>query len=215
MLLRLFIALSLVLALCGCEPPISYIPKEGDIVFQSLPTNDLVEVIEGASGSPYSHVGLVIQKHGDWYVREAIGPVMDTPLKEWVARGRSGHAFDAYRLRKAQRQFIPAFIKATEPFLGRPYDVKYDMDDDAIYCSELLYKAMRNASGICLGKLEKLGDLNWRPYRSTIERYEGGRPPLERQMITPKSLSEAVELERVFDGYRRPEHKHEGSGLNY
>ena len=181
----------------------TYTPKEGDFVFQSLPHGELVDVIEGTTHSPYSHVGLVIRKGDDWYVREAIGSVKDTPLKEWMRRGRNNQAFDAFRLKARLQDKIPGFVKASEPFVGRPYDYHYDMDDGAIYCSELLYKAMLNASGIRLGKLEKLGELDWQPYRATIEKIEGAKAPLERQMITPKSLSEAPELDKVFDGYRQ------------
>lgn len=73
----------------------------------------------------------------------------------------------------------------------RPYDVKYELDDGKIYCSELLYKAYLDATGRELGELVALGDMNWRPYRQTIIKYEGGQPPLERQMITPRHMSES------------------------
>ena len=49
------------------------------------------------------------------------------------------------------------------------------------------------------GKLAKLGDLNWRPYVATIRKYEGGDPPLDREMITPIDLSKAPQLQKVFD----------------
>ncbi len=181
----------------------AYAPKEGDFVFQSVPISDLTEAIEGATESLYSHVGVIIWKNNEWYVREAIGPVMDTPFTEWVGRGRYGQAFDAFRLRGEYREHIPQLIKASEDFLDRPYDFKYDLDDEHIYCSELLYKAMLRASGRSLGKLQRLGELNWQPYRATIEKYEGGEPPLDRRMITPRSLSEAEELEKVYSGYPR------------
>jgi hypothetical protein len=73
------------------------------------------------------------------------------------------------------------------------------MDDKFIYCSELVYKAYRDATGKPLGKLAKLGDLNWRPYVATIRKYEGGDPPLDREMITPIDLSKAPQLQKVFD----------------
>jgi hypothetical protein len=181
----------------------TYVPKEGDFVFQSLPKGDLVEAIEGASQSRYSHVGMVIRKNEQWFVREAIGDVHDTPLPEWEERGRMDHAFDAFRLKPELQKFVPEFIKDSEAFLGRPYDFKYDMDDQAIYCSELLYKSMFNASGVRLGKLQKLGELKWQRYKATIEKYEGGPVPLNREMITPKALSEANQLEQVFYGYKQ------------
>lgn len=179
----------------------AYVPQEGDFVFQSVPKSDLTEAIEGATQSRYSHVGLVLRKNNAWYVREAIGPVSDTPLEEWAGRGRYAQAFDAFRLREQFRQYIPELIGASATFLGRPYDFKYDLDDEKIYCSELLYKSMLMASGVALGKLQELGDLNWRPYRDTIEKYEGGKVPLGRRMITPRSLAEADELEKVYHGY--------------
>ena len=180
----------------------SYKPQEGDFVFQSLPKNELVAAIEGASQSHYSHVGLVIRKHQQWYVREAISDtVHDTPLSAWEERGRLNHAFDVFRLKTEFQKFIPQLIKDSEAFLGRPYDYKYDMDDQAVYCSELLYKSMLNASGIRLGKTQKLGDLKWTGYKATIEKYEGGAVPLDREMITPKALSQANQLEQVFSGY--------------
>ncbi len=39
-----------------------YDPANGDFIFQSLPRVDLVEAIEGATNSKYSHVGLVIHR---------------------------------------------------------------------------------------------------------------------------------------------------------
>lgn len=198
---RIGIAVSFFLLLWACKPEATYMPQEGDFVFQSVPQSDLTEAIEGATQSPYSHVGLVLRKNDSWYVREAIGPVTDTPLEEWVERGRYEQAFDAFRLRDEFKLYIPKLIQASGSFLERPYDFRYDLDDETIYCSELLYKSMIIASGIPLGELQRLGDLNWQPYRATIEKYEGGKPPLDRRMITPKSLAEADELEKVYNGY--------------
>jgi len=43
---------------------ISYQPQNGDIIFHSLQKNELVETIEGATNSPYSHCGVVRFKDG-------------------------------------------------------------------------------------------------------------------------------------------------------
>jgi Permuted papain-like amidase enzyme, YaeF/YiiX, C92 family len=85
---------------------------------------------------------------------------------------------------------------------GRPYDIRYELDDEKIYCSELIYKAFRTATGEELGKLQRLGDLDWRPYRETIEAIENGPAPLDRLMITPRSLSEAAQLMLVAESVR-------------
>ena len=102
------------------------------------------------------------------------------------------------RLRAPLAKKIPAIIAAAEKYKGRPYDIHYDMDDEKIYCSELLYKAVRDATGRRLGKIRKLSELNWRPHEQVIRQIENGGLPLDREMITPRDFSEAPELREVF-----------------
>jgi len=93
-----------------------YQPKEGDIIFQSLPHNDLVDAIEGITHSPYSHCGVVLKDdHDVWVVIEAIGNVHETPLLGWIKRGRCGD-FTVYRLDPKYDSLIPKF----KPFLAGP-----------------------------------------------------------------------------------------------
>jgi hypothetical protein len=72
------------------------------------------------------------------------------------------------------------------------------MDEAKIYCSELLWKATRDATGVRLGKIQKLGDLNWRPYEQVMREIENGALPLEREMITPRAVTEDGRLKEVF-----------------
>ncbi|QDT33037.1 YiiX/YebB-like N1pC/P60 family cysteine hydrolase [Thalassoglobus polymorphus] len=174
-----------------------YKPQEGDIIFQSLPRTRLVNAIEGVSDSPYSHCGIISKQNGKWVVYEAFRDVEMSPLREFIFRGRN-QGFAVYRFRTEFQKDVPATIKNVKTFLGRPYDARYRMDDEAIYCSELIYKAYENASGQQLGPLVKLGDLNWSPYQETIKYYEAGPVPLNREMITPKEMAQASQLELVF-----------------
>ena len=175
-----------------------YSPMEGDILFQSLPRSRLVNAIEGVSESPYSHCGIVAKQDGRWIVYEAYRNVEATPLREFVFRGRN-QGFAVYRFKPSYQQFIPATIDKVRTFLGRPYDVRYRMDDDHIYCSELIYKAyLASSGGEPLGELVRLGDLNWRPYESAIKHFEGGPVPLDREMTTPREMAQADQLELVF-----------------
>jgi hypothetical protein len=176
-----------------------YAPQEGDIVFQSLPHVDLVDAIEGITGSPYSHCGVVAREGGTWLVIESIFDVHETPLSSWARRGRWGK-FAVYRLKPECRGNIPKFIQELHAFLGRPYDYRYQMDDESIYCSELVWKAWRNATGEELGTLVKLGDMNWKPFEETIRKYEDGPPPLDRWIISPRHLAEAKQLEKACGG---------------
>ncbi len=72
------------------------------------------------------------------------------------------------------------------------------MDDAKIYCSELIYKAFKKAGGGALGITRLLGDLNWKPHEQTIRAITGGQVPLSREMITPKDLAEAEQMEAVL-----------------
>ena len=158
--------------------------------------NPVVQTIEGASRSPYSHCGIVVKNHDEWFVFEAIGPVKSTPLSDWISQGREYH-FDAFRLHDQHRKFIPSFIEAALTYEGRPYDIRYRLDDENIYCSEIIYKAFLTASGLELGSKIKLAEMNWQPYEYTIRQLEGGQLPLERQMITPVSISLDTKLFQV------------------
>ncbi|BCU75666.1 YiiX/YebB-like N1pC/P60 family cysteine hydrolase [Luteolibacter sp. LG18] len=199
------LCLCLGLQTAGADTPkktqATYEPQEGDIVFQSLPNAwgmDLVDAIEGSTGSPYSHCAMVFQKDGEWRVIEAIGPVQEIPLAQWIARGR-GKKVWAYRLADDQKQHIPATLKAMRQDLGKPYDPHYRFDDQAIYCSELIWRGWKAATGKGLGTTVKLGDLHWQPYRKVIERIEGTTTiPVDREMITPRDLAAAKELKQVY-----------------
>ncbi len=128
---------------------------------------------------------------------EAIGPVKETPLPLWIAQGR-GNRYVAFRLRARLEAKIPEIIASAQRYKGRPYDLRYDFDDAKIYCSELLWKSVRDATGVKLGVIQALGELKWQPYEEVIRQLEKGELPLDRKMITPRALTEAPELREVF-----------------
>ena len=175
-----------------------YTPREGDIVFQSLPHGPLVDVIEGITESPLSHCGVVMRDpDGRWVVHEAIGVVRLTPLYLWIVRGRGGR-IDVWRARDAAAAEPGRLREALGRHTGKAYDYRYAPGDEEIYCSELVFKAYRDAAGLELGEWEKLGDLNWRPFEAFIREMEGGPLPLDRPMITPVGVTRSAALERVY-----------------
>lgn len=179
-----------------------YSPREGDVVFQSLPSGPLVEAIEGITNSPFSHCGVVMRDaEGGWVVHEAIGVVRLTPLYLWAVRGR-GARMDVWRLRATPTGTTGLDVGKLREALGRhtgkPYDYRYAPDDGEIYCSELVFKAYKDAACLELGVWEKLGDLNWRPFESFIREMEGGALPLDRPMISPVGVTRSALLERVY-----------------
>jgi len=176
-----------------------YSPQEGDVVFQSLPHGELVDAIEGITHSPYSHCGVVLRNDkNEWVVIESISSVHETPLFLWIFRGR-GANFTAYRLDPKYSGCIPDFKKNLLGYSGRSYDFDYDMTNDrSLYCSDLVYLAFEKVSGEKLGQLQKLGDLDWKPFEAFIKSEQHGALPLDRAMITLASLAAAYQLHEVY-----------------
>ena len=176
---------------------LAYSPHEGDVIFQSLPHADLVDAIEGVTHSPFSHCGVVIRDGNRWVVIESICNVHTTPLLRWMQRGRSA-GFSVYRLDGKYENIIPNFKKNLNSYLGLPYNYDFTMSDKEIYCSGLVYKAFLKTTGEQLGSLEKLGNLDWKPFEKFIKSDQGDFLPLDRMMITPVSLSHASQLHEIY-----------------
>lgn len=159
--------------------------RHGDLVFQSLPGSALIDAIETSTHSPLSHCGIAVVADGAVSVIEAIGPVRTVAWDLWKNQGRDGRVLVA---RLADPARIDAMIAAARAYDGLPYDVHYDLDDAAIYCSELIWKAYRSAYGGELAAPVRLGDLDWKPIEPVIRFIENGALPLDRRMVTPVSL---------------------------
>lgn len=201
--MRLLSPLILIFSLLSCQVA-SPLDKDkaqrpiqnGDIVFQSFGDDPLSHVIMESTHSPYAHCGIVVEKEKGMVVLEARAPVKETPLKAWIARGK-GRKYAVYRVKQPLQKDVPAFVRAAYRYKGRPYDIQYKMDDDFIYCSELVYKAWRDATGGKMGRLCKLGELDWKPHEAIIRVLSLGSLPLEREMITPRDLAESDLLDVI------------------
>lgn len=177
-----------------------YQPQEGDVLVQDIsPCGRLLRTVKGVTQSEWCHCGVVVKKDGQWQVCEAVGKaVRYTPLRAFLWRGDTVH-FAAYRLREPFHVNIPKFIESLQPYVGRPYDMQFELDDEKIYCSELVYKAYRDATGEELGSVQTFGDLNWEPFHDELAHYHGNHDlPLAREVVTPVSLTHSPQLIRVF-----------------
>jgi hypothetical protein len=110
-----------------------------------------------ATGSVYTHVGLVERTGEQLSVIEAVQPVRRTPLADWLARGAGGHA-TALRHADLDPGRRDAVIAAAARYLGRPYDLTFSPGDDQLYCSELVHLAYADV-GIRVGEWEPAGAL--------------------------------------------------------
>ena len=165
---------------------------DGDIVFQTSRSEQSIAV-QQATGSSYSHMGMVIFRGKQPFVFEAASKVQYAPLETWVSRGVGGH-FVAKRMKKARNGLgisdIERLRHVAATFEGRSYDLKFEWSDDKIYCSELVWKIYQRALGVQLGDLQRIQDFNLgAPAVKTKlrERY-GGHVPLNEPAISPAAI---------------------------
>jgi hypothetical protein len=159
------------------------------------------EAIALATGSPWTHVGILFREKGAWVVYEAVGPVKATPLGDWIAQGEGG-AHVAKRLtgdRAPDRAAVGKLKAAAERFMGLPYDWKFLWDDERIYCSELVWKMYRDALGVEIGALQKLRefDLTDPAVKAKMRERYGKNIPLDERVISPGSMFDSSLLQTV------------------
>jgi Permuted papain-like amidase enzyme, YaeF/YiiX, C92 family len=185
-----------VLGLAAVKRPQQDIPlKTGDVVFQTSRSAQS-RAIQEATGSPWSHVGIIeVTSKGTWVI-EAAGPVKRTPWRTWRRRGVDGQAL-VTRPKGVGESTLERVVFAASAELGKPYDPRFGWGDDAYYCSELVAKAFERGAGIPLGRRERLGDLRIGGSRREIEARWGGQVPGDLVLVTPAALAEDPRLERV------------------
>ena len=166
--------------------------KDGDIIFQNSQSKQSA-AIERATNSPYSHVGIIYLKNGSYYVYEAIQPVQLTPFSEWIKRGEGGH-YVVKRLKNYSKVFttdIPMKMKnAAQKYNGKDYDSFFEWSDEKMYCSELVWKVYRDATGIEIGELQQLRELNLSDslVQATVKERYGNKIPMNELVISPASI---------------------------
>jgi hypothetical protein len=170
----------------------NYELKDGDIIFQTSLSRQS-KAIQLATKSEFSHCGLIYKDKNDYFVFEAVQPVKHTALAIWIARGQDGH-YVIKRLKNADVVLTPTIItkmkQIGEQFKGKNYDLTFEWSDNKMYCSELIWKVYQRATGIEVGKLQKLRDFdltNEAVKNKMKERY-GDKIPLDETVISPVSI---------------------------
>jgi hypothetical protein len=179
--------------------------KNGDLVFIKS-QSEQSRLLKLTTGSEWTHVGMAFKRESGWDIIEAIQPVKWTTLYSFVRRSKEL----SFEVRRANFEIDADKIKAyAEDKLGRNYDSIFAWDQDRWYCTELVWKAYKKASGEELGSLEKIGDLkniDSAPIRKEAERrfanyglpydHEGWK---KSPVITPIQMMNAQNLLEVTD----------------
>lgn len=175
--------------------------KNGDLIFQTSLSGQS-KAIQLATKSKYSHCGLIYKDGNEFYVFEAVQPVKQTPLDKWIARGKDGK-YVIKRLKNADQVLTSATLQKMkqvgDKFNGKNYDLTFEWSDDKIYCSELIWKIYQRATGIEIGKLEKLSDFdltNTAVKQKMKERY-GDKIPMDEIVISPAAIFDSELLTTI------------------
>ena len=198
------IALWLLLACClpvAAQTAASCLP--GDIIFQTEPSRQS-QAVQLATGSRYSHCGIIFEKQGQLYVVEAIGRVSWTPLDAWIKRGIDQHyvvmrlkdrdaLLDGPALQNMQQQAVR--------FTGKPYDIYFKWSDEQIYCSELVWKIYERGAGLKLVMPRPFSSysLNHGEVQKIIMERFGVEFPLDELAVSPGDLMDSPLLQTVTD----------------
>jgi hypothetical protein len=196
----LFLSLSLSSFAYGACPL-----KDGDVVFIKSQTSQSA-LLKLTTGSEWSHVGMAFKGSQGWDIIEAVQPVRWTTLYSFIRRSRN-LSFEVFRPNFAFNSDLVR--KEAEKYLGKNYDLIFGWDNERWYCSELVWKAYKNTTGMELGSLEKVGDLNIAhpqvisEARKRFERY-GMAFDLQTwkqfDVITPVRMMSSPLLEKVLTG---------------
>jgi uncharacterized protein YycO len=175
--------------------------KNGDLIFQTSLSGQS-KAIQVATHSKYSHCGIIYKEGNVFFVFEAVQPVKRTPLDKWIARGENGK-FVIKRLKNAEQILTPTTLQKMkqvgEEFTGKNYDLTFEWSDNKIYCSELIWKVYQRATGLEVGKLQKLSEFdltNEVVKKKMAERY-GDKIPTNEIVISPSSIFDSELLATV------------------
>ncbi|NKJ06913.1 YiiX/YebB-like N1pC/P60 family cysteine hydrolase [Rhizobium sp. SG741] len=195
----------------GDYPPL----QDGDLIFQTS-TSSQSSAIIFATGSAFSHMGIIKNDNGAITVIEAAAQVKETPLKTWINRGLLRRVA-IYRDPRLTPEKARQLLSYSRTLYGKPYDLFFSFNNDAIYCSELPYLAYK-AAGIDIGKAQKISELNidnmlvknlvqsrWQRDSECTERgYDFDqcyKYILNQSLVTPVSIAKDPNLRMIYSDY--------------
>lgn len=179
--------------------------RDGDIIFQSSFSGQS-KAIQLATHSKFSHCGILFFENNQWFVYEAVQPVKKTAFEKWITHG-DNNAYKIMRLKEADQLLNAAGTKALKAecikHLGKDYDLTFEWSDNRIYCSELVWKAYKNALKLQVGELQALKDfdLTHPAVKEKLKERYGSNIPYNETVISPGKIAESNLLFTVSDTF--------------
>ncbi|MDR3622328.1 MAG: YiiX/YebB-like N1pC/P60 family cysteine hydrolase [Paludisphaera borealis] len=172
--------------------------RQGDIVFRLGDARvmrglvPLSRFISHATGSPFSHTGVVAIEDGSPVVYDCSSAgVQRQPFEVWMLDSLG--SLGVKRLKPEHRERIAGVIEYCRSAFERqvPFDNGFRMEDDSFYCLELTEKAFRS-QGLALSEPVRIGD--WE-YLASFPVTAMLIPPVSGMMLgRPITLEQTVYL---------------------
>ena len=139
----------IIFTLCNthCITNKTFIPNEGDLLFQDLDSSPLCDAIEKVTKSfennSFSHIGIVVLVKNKHYVLEAFTNGVDTILLDvFLNRSLNSNKKPKVVVGRLQTKYstnIPEAIEIGVDMIGKKYDPEFKLNNNKYYCSELIY----------------------------------------------------------------------------
>jgi len=166
----------------------NFVLQPGDLLFQDLDCGPFCDAIEkvttGYHGANFSHVGIVARdNNSNFVVIESLPDgVVATPLQSFLDRSLDANHQPKVvvgRLKQKYHNLIPFALNEVFALKGKPYDEVFAINNDAYYCSELIYEIfLRANNGKPIFKLQPMTFKNpdkgdtfpaWKEYFSELD----------------------------------------------
>lgn len=174
--------------------------QTGDIVFQEL-GGAQGRAVKAATGSPYTHCGVVFEQEGTLYVLEAVQPVSVVTLDSFRRRSRVFHARRLKDPAALNPQNLQKALTWGREQIGKDYDPLFKWDDKNLYCSELVWKIYKKATAVelCPPKTFKSYFLEKPEVQRIIRQRYGAAEelPAKEPVVAPSDLADSKLLIEV------------------
>ncbi len=203
-----------ILALSGCSTPKAKGLCTGDLVFVGIPgdysldPDSMGSAISDATGSGdlnLIHVAILeVGKDSTWIIDATIKRgvdryPLDSFLTDFTLKDGSMPVFIVKRLK--DNRMAEQFVENAKQFLGRPYDIWFSPDNEAMYCSELVRDSYRTPEG---GYLFDAKPMNFKNSEGEFPLYWqqlfeliGQSIPQDEPGTNPQDMSQAPVLTEV------------------
>lgn len=169
--------------------------KSGDIIFQINPKGQ-GKAIQLATGSKFTHCGVIFIEGGDTMVYHAVNPVKKSKFKDFITMGVESE----YWIKRLNRNLSDLEIKNMKKYaisqLGKRYDIKFRWSDNEMYCSEYVWKIYHNGAGVDVGSPKQMKEyaLSNPIVQSIMKKRYGKNIPMDEKMIAPGDIYDFSEL---------------------